>query len=817
MSHYQPLEHDETAFEKQDHNLHIDDTLIPPYSNHALGHDQSQVYGELALPAIYERTNEPDHANYIEYLAPQNGYYPTRPNVYPSFAAFGTEFHSPRHIPLHSPRHTPLHSPIQIPSSSFTPRFSTRGLPQDINLSRGPENLGASLANALPGQDYTATSKDIANHRTLPSSGKPSPVGVDFPKKIGIKKNPRIDRRSRSRPARISQRSSDTTQAHRKNRLKSSSRAHQGAGSFGPTSTEEWAHHSESSMQDTEPNTEPSEIPHELVKAVFSYAMRSLHAQSIDELSSRLQGTGDLPRNYHPTHRSQDINLNLTLADSISNDEIVSQYRAYREVRSASKGSGLWTCTCGHGCEQSFKRQGDWKRHQCQHFPPTIWICPHRACKKVCTRKDRFDEHLAKRHEGTTINQECCFQVTESEYPKECRWEHCDQRFTSHDKWLAHDAEYIHGGIAAKIGFTNSENEEEDDDVDNESEASDPDAEGDDDVDFTGFGDDDQNPGASGGSGGSASFTGGYFGYGSSSSGNQTSGRDTLNSSYHNGSEFHGNYTAGSTFTWPQPTVSQEPRLWKNLATYRLVLLPSLSWGVPKFPVVLKQIQLHVALNIESDDAKTMNRIAILWREITLMADKLRESSPAYKIFLDQPFLANIEHLRQSFVHHRFDYSQPNLLNMYIRPYSLDNSIFPTIPEDVQRLLRRLYRGHLKCPNIRSSPLYAYQDFHSSAPDLTRSSATSSEHSELSSGCYQQATIQEWLDWSASIKIQRPKTIMYSPQISVSQSCQLSCLSGVLTLRSILSAKPTPTKHFSVHHLERIWHHQINPVFARWR
>jgi hypothetical protein len=69
-----------------------------------------------------------------------------------------------------------------------------------------------------------------------------------------------------------------------------------------------------------------------------------------------------------------------------------------RPQRPQNKQAGNELLTCPKGCEKTFRRAGDFRRHMKKHSPP-MYRCPFNGCDRTFYRKDKAFDH-SKIHEA---------------------------------------------------------------------------------------------------------------------------------------------------------------------------------------------------------------------------------------------------------------------------------------------------------------------------------------------------------------------------------------------------------------------------------
>jgi len=95
----------------------------------------------------------------------------------------------------------------------------------------------------------------------------------------------------------------------------------------------------------------------------------------------------------------------LSLADYISSlgaqghelREDVTDIGTIRIPEEVNDDENHFTCSV-EGCERTFRRPGDFRRHVVRHVPPKF-KCIADDCYKLFYRKDKLHEHLEQDHE----------------------------------------------------------------------------------------------------------------------------------------------------------------------------------------------------------------------------------------------------------------------------------------------------------------------------------------------------------------------------------------------------------------------------------
>ena len=680
--------------------------------------------------------------------------------------------------------HTSSHRPLQIRETQEQPLFRVQLPPRGFRLDQSLGSQGAYAEEWPLSQSHTPYSTDTASCDDPASFQTPftlwSEAGSSQMDRNTKGQGPHKRARTDSEISSASHRQRNSIGSYRGVRSTDYNQVQQADSDI--EAAAQWNLHtlSGSPMSNPDWTVDVSEMPVAFVVGLVRYAARGLDAQptvarhpdgswyrNFDKLRRRLESIGDIPHGAvenDSISRTRDANRKSVVNTDVSDSEITKEYRGYRKVarqpdqQPSPTRSKKYRCTCGNNCRWSFDRKGDWIRHQCEHYLPYVWICPDRCCKtRVFVRKSRFKDHMTKVHNETikdeTVKDKKYYKpIKNSEHPKECRWDHCEDRFIDHSAWLAHDAAYLEASS------------KDDADENKDAKDSDPDAKGDEDPGDAGSSNNDQNPGASGGGAGASNYHG-YSRHELSNNFNQSSGNSGQNSGYHHYSGFQNDYATSIISTYSQLRHYTEKRPWKQFAAYRLVLLP-LSCDIPKTPVVLKCIQLHVALHVESNDMKTIQRTEVLRREIALMTNVLRESpSSACQALSERSLPMKVPYFRHSNVHqvpacrdsHHSDMDFVRFGHL-IKQAPFRFLTGPQLPSLESRQARSGL-SNTESQRLREESL--------SDLGLTRSSTTYSGRSELQSSLDNQTTVQAWLKWLATTDVPRSKSIIYSPQISV--------------------------------------------------
>ena len=144
--------------------------------------------------------------------------------------------------------------------------------------------------------------------------------------------------------------------------------------------------------------------------------------------------------------------------NAVPGDEQIARfYRNYqheykRNRKSEQAEPGVFVCT--FGCGWSHNTKANWKRHERTHYPQEIWLCRHPKCasknekKRVSLRADLLRRHHREHHkgEGELTDQQledCCINVPDSSFPRECVYLHCGHRFSSFEDRLSHHAIHL--------------------------------------------------------------------------------------------------------------------------------------------------------------------------------------------------------------------------------------------------------------------------------------------------------------------------------------------------------------------------------------
>ena len=102
---------------------------------------------------------------------------------------------------------------------------------------------------------------------------------------------------------------------------------------------------------------------------------------------------------------------------------------------------------CTTGCRKTFKKKGDWVKHEKLNWPQEIWICSHAGClrksleKRIFSRRDNFRDHTNTQHSSLDCGfiSNCERKIISSFEP--CPFRSCQQTFRSWEHRVEHLAE----------------------------------------------------------------------------------------------------------------------------------------------------------------------------------------------------------------------------------------------------------------------------------------------------------------------------------------------------------------------------------------
>ena len=99
---------------------------------------------------------------------------------------------------------------------------------------------------------------------------------------------------------------------------------------------------------------------------------------------------------------------------------------------------------CTNRCGMTFKRKGDWKRHEERNFSQAVWRCWKLSCplqNRVFNRKDKFRNHLRSTH-GTNSFTEEDLDIhripLDTTFDRQCIFRACDEKFNHWNQRLDH-------------------------------------------------------------------------------------------------------------------------------------------------------------------------------------------------------------------------------------------------------------------------------------------------------------------------------------------------------------------------------------------
>ena len=345
------------------------------------------------------------------------------------------------------------------------------------------------------------------------------------------------------------------------------------------------------------------------------------------------------------------IDLNITVEPIlITRDSVVAeQYRWYQPASKRSRRPDNLQYRCTSGCCWSTTRKADWEAHEKGHYPPMVWLCPHKSCTlrggklPVFMRQDILNKHLKTRHKelpDPSRAKACRIQIHGSQFPTQCIVEHCEGEFTSLQDRLDHiDREHF-SRYSVRPWRTIQQNKapvptptpQEDTDVELESSDSE--------TASTSSGssssDEDDDPATgNGGSGGDNRTS--FLGF-KSHTRNFPSNYGSGNQSSKDSGFVHFGRLMSST------VVYCRSRLWQRYASQGLVLLPILLGCMCNdIPEVLSQARLYTRKVLAVSHLKPSD-ISMVRRELTLVDKILHQSSLNCDGIDEQAQLSDLEH-----------------------------------------------------------------------------------------------------------------------------------------------------------------------------
>ena len=107
---------------------------------------------------------------------------------------------------------------------------------------------------------------------------------------------------------------------------------------------------------------------------------------------------------------------------------------------------------CTNRCGRVFKRKDDWRKHEEINYPQEIWVCHLEPCvlgpieKRTSFRKDKFREHLAKKHPVMDVTDEdvrSARLTVDSKFSRKCIFRDCNEEFDGWKGRIDHLAEHM--------------------------------------------------------------------------------------------------------------------------------------------------------------------------------------------------------------------------------------------------------------------------------------------------------------------------------------------------------------------------------------
>ena len=114
--------------------------------------------------------------------------------------------------------------------------------------------------------------------------------------------------------------------------------------------------------------------------------------------------------------------------------------------------------TCTSPCGTTFKRKGDWKRHEEENnYLQTVWVCKLEVCRKgtldnrTCYRKEHFTKHIKRKHDRHRQLTEEDFNKARNEariaipnnFSRDCIFKQCHRKSKSWLRWVDHVAKHM--------------------------------------------------------------------------------------------------------------------------------------------------------------------------------------------------------------------------------------------------------------------------------------------------------------------------------------------------------------------------------------
>ena len=148
-------------------------------------------------------------------------------------------------------------------------------------------------------------------------------------------------------------------------------------------------------------------------------------------------------------------------------DRIALQYRSCQPVRERDRGNKrTGPCKCPH-CSWSDCDVGLWTRHQRQHWPQQIFLCPREACRgksRVFLERHRLVRHCQKTHKNRPFTEHeanaCRIPVKDSLFPRTCDYG-CPATFETFEQRLRHlPLHFVEEKVSAAASNDNSATED---------------------------------------------------------------------------------------------------------------------------------------------------------------------------------------------------------------------------------------------------------------------------------------------------------------------------------------------------------------------
>ncbi|MCJ1240007.1 hypothetical protein MMC14_008007 [Varicellaria rhodocarpa] len=156
-------------------------------------------------------------------------------------------------------------------------------------------------------------------------------------------------------------------------------------------------------------------------------------------------------KNYQPEHQTK-RNTKRKYTESYRHNRRKCVPAAGESLSAGSGKKVNHPFACTNRCGRVFKRKDDWRKHEEINYPQEIWVCRLEPCvsgpveKRTSFRKDKFREHLTKKHPVMDVTEgdvgSARFTV-DSKFSRKCIFRDCNEEFDGWKGRIDHLAEHM--------------------------------------------------------------------------------------------------------------------------------------------------------------------------------------------------------------------------------------------------------------------------------------------------------------------------------------------------------------------------------------